>query len=283
MKIIDTHQHLILRDHLKYSWTEAVPELNGDFDRSAYQAVIGNEIAATVYMESGVDDEDYKSEARLVSTMVGNGNPPMLGQISSCRPEVDHGFEQWLEECQELNVVGLRRATHDLPDEVSQSEKFRTNIRRIGASGWPVDLCFSARQLGLVADLVSFCPEVHFMLDHCGTNDMRPGEIEQWTMAMKQFAGFPNLWVKFSGMTAYVSPAPTREEAVRRVAGTVLELFGPKRLVWGGDWPVVNLSVGLQNWIEESHSLLKSLSKDEVADVFSRNAIAFYRLGTEIF
>ncbi len=65
------------------------------------------------------------------------------------------------------------------------------------------------------------------------------------------------------------------------MAGTVRKRFGPKKLVWGAVWSVVNLIVELPNWSEESPSHVKSLSQDEAANVFSRNAIVFYRLETK--
>ena len=53
-------------------------------------------------METGVDDADYQTEARVVAGGWARG---MLGQIASCRPEDDAGFDAWLEECVGLGVV----------------------------------------------------------------------------------------------------------------------------------------------------------------------------------
>ena len=36
MDLIDTHQHLILRDHIGYAWTARFPILSGDFTRADY-------------------------------------------------------------------------------------------------------------------------------------------------------------------------------------------------------------------------------------------------------
>ena len=90
MDLIDTHQHLILRDRIGYAWTEEFPILSGDFTREDYAGLVaGTGVRATIFMETGVDDADYQAEARMVAGMVGTsvGGVAMLGQIASIRPE----------------------------------------------------------------------------------------------------------------------------------------------------------------------------------------------------
>jgi len=279
MQLIDTHQHLILRESLGYAWTEGIPALSGNFSRADYGSLVeGRGVIGTVFMETGVDDADYQREARLVAKMVGTAELAMFGQIAACRPEQDLGFQSWLDECRRLNVVGFRRILQGMPDDTSKAESFRRNTRLIGAAGWPVDLCFAARQLDIAADLVRACPEVSFVLDHFGTNKMAPGGFDGWRDGMARLAELPNLWVKFSGATAYVPPDAGPQNPVGAVAETALDLFGPKRLIWGGDWPMVDLGVGLPGWIDMTHHLLAHLSADERALIGHRNARSFYRL-----
>lgn len=279
MDMIDTHQHLILRDHFGYGWTEGIERLAGDFTREDYAALVaGRGVVGTLFMETGVDEADYRREPRLIAGMVGAGAPPMLGQIAACRPETDDGFEAWLEECRDLRVVGFRRLMQTMPDDMSRADTYRRNIRQIGAAGWTVDLCLSARQLDIGADLVRACPEVAFVLDHFGTNNLSTGGFKAWRDGMARLAECPNLWVKFSGMTAYAPHDAGPENPCAAIAETALDLFGPARLIWGGDWPVVDLGVGLPGWIDMTHDLLAGLSDDERAQIGHRNARRFYNL-----
>ncbi|WP_099827671.1 amidohydrolase family protein [Oceaniglobus indicus] len=279
MQLIDTHQHLILRDRLGYAWTDDIPPLSGSFTREDYAALVaGRDVIGTIFMETGVDDADYQAEARLVAELVGTGDVPMFGQIAACRPETDDGFAAWLDECRDLKVVGFRRLLQTMPDDTSRAETYRANIRRIGAAGWPVDLCCAARQLGIVADLVRACPDVAFVLDHFGTNNMAAGGFAAWRDDMARLAALPNLWVKFSGVTAYVPADAGPPDPAEAVANAALELFGPRRLIWGGDWPVVDLGIGLPAWIDMTHRLLAPLSQDERDMIGQRNARSFYNL-----
>lgn len=277
MDLIDTHQHLILRGKLGYAWTRGEPSLAGSFTRADYATLVeGSGVIGTIFMETGVDDCDYRAEARLVAGMVGEGTLPMFGQIASCRPETDQGFDAWLEECRRLKVVGFRRILQVMPDDTSRVENYRRNVRKIGKAGWPVDLCFHSRQLAIAAELVRACPDVRFMLDHCGTPDIVGNDFPAWSERMADLASLPNLSVKLSGVTAYCAPGQATLESVRPYVETVLNLFGPARMVWGGDWPVVDLGSGLPEWIAMTRELLSTLSPDEQASIGHGNARRFY-------
>jgi predicted TIM-barrel fold metal-dependent hydrolase len=263
MDLIDTHQHLILRDRLGYAWTADIPALAvGDFTREDYaRLTAGKGVAGTIFMETGVDDADYQTEARLVAGMVGTGG--MLGQIASIRPEEDAGFDGWLDEAQGLGVVGFRRILHVVPDEVSTTDTFRANLRKIGRAGYPFDLNFLSRQLIPVGlPLLRACPEQAFVLDHCGVPDVAAGDWEVWAKGVAAFAGFENVVVKLSGITAYSAPG-AGVDVVRPYVDRLLDLFGPNRMLWGSDWPVVDLGAGLPGWIDMTRELLAGLSEAE--------------------
>ncbi|MCS4244416.1 putative TIM-barrel fold metal-dependent hydrolase [Rhizobium sp. BIGb0125] len=277
-ELIDTHQHLILRGDLGYAWTEEVPAIaSGTFDQNVYaEQAAGCNITATIFMESGVDDVDYQSEARLVSRLVGSGYPKMLGVIASCRPETDEGFDAWLEECGDLNVVGFRRILQVMPDDLSRSETYRRNVRKIGKAGYPVDLCFDGRQLSIAYDLVRADPDTVFILDHCGRPDIASGDFAAWRQEMIKLSELPNFWVKLSGLPTYCHPSGSKIDDVKPYSDTVLELFGPSRMVWGGDWPVIDVGGGLANWVNITTELLSGLSADERQLIGTLNAKQVY-------
>ncbi len=278
MDLIDTHQHLILRDRLGYGWTAGFPALAGDFTRADY-ASLAQGVTATIFMETGVDDADYQAEARLVAGMVGTsvGGVAMLGQIASIRPEVDEGFDAWLEEAATLGTVGFRRILHVVPDEVSGAETFRKNLRKIGRAGYPFDLNLLSRQLLPVGvPLLEACPDQTVVLDHCGVPDVAAGDWEVWRAGIDRLAVFPNLVVKLSGITAYAAPGTATTALLRPYVDHLLTAFGPDRMLWGSDWPVVNLGVGLPEWIAMTGELLAGLSEGERAAIEAGTARRVY-------
>jgi predicted TIM-barrel fold metal-dependent hydrolase len=280
MDLIDTHQHLILRERIGYAWTGEFPILSGDFTREDYAGLVaGTGVRATIFMETGVDDADYRTEARMVAGMVGTsvGGVAMLGQIAGVRPERDEGFDAWLEEVRTLKAVGLRRILHVVPDEVSLTGTFRANLRKIGRAGLPFDLNFLSRQLVPIGvPLLQACPDQPFILDHCGVPDVAGGDWEVWKAGIDAVAAFENVVVKLSGITTYCAAGTASVRLIQPYVEHLLEAFGPHRMLWGGDWPVVNLGAGLPEWIRMTGELLSGLSAEERAAIGTGTARRVY-------
>ena len=232
-------------------------------------------------METGVDDADYQTEARMVAGMVGTsvGGVRMLGQIAGARPERDDGFDAWLDEVITLGVVGLRRILHVVPDDVSQTDTFRANLRKIGRAGLNFDLNFLSRQLIPVGvPLLRACPDQSYILDHCGVPDVAAGDWEVWKAGIDAVAAFENVVVKLSGITTYCAPGTASVPLIRPYVAHLLEAFGPQRMLWGGDWPVVNLGAGLPEWVRMTGELLSGLSEDEKTAIGAGTARRVYGL-----
>ena len=276
MDLIDTHQHLIFRRSLGYSWTAGIPALaTGDFTLADYAGLTaGRGISGSIFMECGVDDADYQAEARLIAGLVRQQG--LLGQIASCRPETDAGFEAWLDECAGLSVLGYRRILHEAPDDLSRSPGFRANLRKIGARGLPFDMCFLGRQLAIAVELAQACDQQILVLNHCGTPDIAGGDFAAWAKGITALARHGNVMAKLSGITAYCAPGTASLARVQPWADHVLQSFGADRIVWGSDWPVVNLGVGLPDWIDMTHRLISGLSTAEQQAIASGNARRIY-------
>ena len=278
MNLIDTHLHLITRARLGYGWTAGIPALaTGDFTLADYAArTSGLGVTGSIIMECGVDDADYQAEARLMAELVGQGG--VLGQIASCRPEQDAGFDDWLKECEGLQVVGYRRILHVMPDGLSQSPTFRRNLAKIGARGRTFDICVLARQLPIAADLAKACPDQPLVLDHCGVPDIAGGGFADWAKGIDAVAALPHMTIKLSGITAYCAPGQANLSTLQPWVDHVIAAFGANRVLWGGDWPVVNLGVGLPDWIALTRALLAGLTDDDQAAICHGNARRIYGL-----
>jgi predicted TIM-barrel fold metal-dependent hydrolase len=279
--MIDSHQHLIHRDRLRYRWTEDIGTLaRGSFTVADYtRERRGRDVAGTVFMECAVDDADYREEARIVAAVMKDAGSGLLGQVASCRPEIDEGFADWLDEGPALGVVGYRRVLHVVPDDVAMDPRLRRNLKSLGRRGLPFDLCFFPRQLRAVAlDLVQDCDEQLLVLDHCGCPEIGAGAFDDWARDLAAIARHAHVMCKLSGLTAYCAPGPHDAAALRPWVDHALACFGPGRMLWGSDWPVVDLGAGLAGWIDITHELLAPLTADERAQILEGTARRVYRL-----
>ena len=280
ISLLDTHQHLVYREKASYGWTKDIPLLaEENFILDDYKTLTeGLGIGGTLFMETGVDDPDYQQETRFVKSLADNSDNGMIGLISSIRPESDEAFETWLEETIEMGVVGYRRILHVMPDDTSQSDIFRKNVRKIGVSGKTFDICFLPGQLPIACKLAKACENTKLILNHCGVPDIAGDGLDPWRQDIKALAQIPNVICKLSGLMAYCAPGTSSLETIEPFVEHVLNCFGPNRMVWGSDWPVVNLAKGLPEWIAVTRKILGKLSADEASSIAYGTAQIVYKV-----
>jgi len=280
--MIDTHVHLLEPDRFTYDWTKDFPALSGRFDLSDYKkASLESGIQAAVFME--VDCEESADEAHYFCALAERPGSFIQAVVAAARPE-SPDFEQSLEEIAHPRLTGIRRVLHTQPDELSQTSRFRENVNRLGGLGLTFDLCVLQRQLPIALELVRACPQTTFVLDHCGVPDIAPNDAPAgegflaWKKAIRALAAEPNVNGKISGISAY-APAPLRNApSLKPYTDTMFDAFGATRLVWGGDWPVVNLGDGLLAWSTITRELLSGLTEAERFQILTTNAKKIYRI-----
>ena len=272
--IIDTHLHLIYQDRLRYPWLASTPKLDRDFRLEEYLAEAqGLGVEAALHMEVDVAAEDQAAETAFVTGL----GAPVIAAIAACRPE-SPDFAASLDRLAGNPAVrGLRRILHQSPDELGQSPLFAENLRRLTQHDLSFDLCVLARQLPIAIQLARACPDVRFVLDHCGVPDIEAQALDPWRERITQLAALPNVACKISGVVAYAGADWTTAD-LRPYVEHCIQAFGWDRVVWGSDWPVCTLTADLTRWVRATHELTSGCTEQERAQLLSLNAQRIYRL-----
>jgi predicted TIM-barrel fold metal-dependent hydrolase len=274
MPILDTHLHLIYPDRFSYPWLEGAPAINRPFSAETYFAeatALG--IVAALHMEVDVAESQAEAETAF---MIGV-HPKVVGAIAAGRPERPD-FPAQLERLAAMpRVRGLRRVLHVVPDDLSQTDLFAENVRRLAAHDLTFDICVRADQLPIGTALARKCPDVQFVLDHCGVPDVAGEVLDPWRDDIARLAELPNVAAKLSGIVAYAGPDWTVAE-LRPFAEHVIDRFGWNRVMWGSDFPVCTTTASLARWVEATHELIAGASADEQAALLHRNAERIYRI-----
>ncbi|QND53922.1 amidohydrolase family protein [Phyllobacterium sp. 628] len=270
--LIDTHLHLIDQSALHYPWLADVEALNRDFlyQEYALQAHRAG-IVQALHMEVDVTPSEIETEIGYVAALSQHEGNLIAGAIAACRPE-EAGFAAHLER-QQANpfVKGFRRILHTMPDDLSEGQLFRDNIKRIGGTGLTFDLCVLPRQMDRAIALVDLAPDVAFILDHCGVPDIKSNDFGAWRGKISDIAKRPNITAKISGVVAYAD-GEWSTDTLKPYVQHAIDSFGWDRIVWGSDWPVCSLGGGLATWVATTHALLSGCSETEKTKLFSGNA-----------
>jgi L-fuconolactonase len=173
-------------------------------------------------------------------------------------------------------LVGLRPMVQDIPDD---DWLLRPALAPLLAAMARNSLVFDAlvlpRHLPRLLRLVDDHPDVQFVLDHCAKPRLATGEIADWQGDVALLAERPNIVCKLSGL-ATEAAVGWQILDLRKVVDHVVACFGTDRLMWGSDWPVVNLAGGYEKWFAAAEALLADLSADEKAAIFGVNAARIY-------
>lgn len=274
MRILDTHLHLVHLDRFSYPWLEGAPPLNRQWDAESYfDEAVPLGIEAALHMEVDVAEAEMVAETAFVDGL----HPRIAGAVAACRPE-HRDFSAYLDRIAQIRGLrGVRRILHTQPDELSQSDRFVENVQRLANYRLPFDLCVRADQLPIGAQLVAQCPDVQFVLDHCGVPKVAEQELDPWREHIRALAQYPNVAAKISGVVAYAGPDWT-VATLRPFVEHVIDCFGWDRVVWGSDHPVCTLTADLTRWVGATKELIAGASAEEQAALLHRNAERIYRI-----
>ncbi len=274
MRIIDTHLHLVHMDRFTYPWLAGAGALNRNWHVDNYLAEAEKlGIEAALHMEVDVAETDMEAETRFAVAV----HPKVVGAIAAARPE-SPDFPAYLDRIAAVDgVKGIRRVLHTSPDGLSRTPLFADNIRRLASKRLPFDLCVLSKQLPVGRELVAKCPDVQFVLDHCGVPDVAAKALDPWRRDITALAALPNVAAKISGIVAYASPDWTVDD-LRPFVEHIIESFGWDRVVFGSDYPVLTLTADLARWVTALKDIVAAASADEQAKLFHRNAERIYRI-----
>ena len=278
--LFDTHIHLIYPNKLDYPWLSEVPALNTPYNYEEYEIVANRlGIDECFHMEVDVGEEDIKNETIMLESLSERPGSKIKGIISACRPE-QQDFNNFLSWAAEKTLIkGFRRVLHVVSDDVSQSSLFRENIKLLSNNDFTFDLCARADQLPIVEELIDACPNVKFILDHCGVPDIKNDIFSSWAAAMKSISKRPNVIAKISGVIAYGDAESWKLTDIKPYFDHTVDVFGIDRIIWGSDSPVCQLGGGLPTWVGLTHTLTAEWSKTERRSFYRENAYKLWNMG----
>jgi predicted TIM-barrel fold metal-dependent hydrolase len=283
LPVVDTHQHLWDLSRFRLPWVKEGDLLAHSFLPDDYQkATEGLNVVKSVYMEVDLAPEQQQAEADYVVELCKGGKTPTVAGVVSGRPGTD-GFAKYATQFKGNKYVkGIRRVLHvpETPPGTCLAKEFVRDIRLLGGLGLSFDLCVRAPELPDMDRLVGECPDTRFILDHCGNAKVeeRGKERDQWRKDMETIARRKNLVGKVSGIVASAKPGHWGPDDLAPIVNHTLDVFGPDRVMFGGDWPVCTQAATYRQWLEALRAIVKGRKEEEQKKLFHDNAVRFYGL-----
>ena len=223
----------------------------------------------------------------------------LLGRARAAAPRVG-GVVGWVDLAEPRSVAAIARLARDPlfkgvrpmlqdladPDWIA-ARPAPACVDALERLGLRFDALVTPRELPALLRFVEAHPGLPVMVDHAAKPALGApaGDPRRaaWRDGLRALAGAANTCCKLSGLLTEL-PALRRRtpaeavEALRPVLDDLLAWFGPARLAWGSDWPVLTLAASPAFWLDATERLLSGLAGPDRDAVLGGTAARFYGL-----
>ncbi len=276
--IIDSHQHVWDLTRSPYPWLGPdVPEYNRTFTFDEVQPQLRAQgVDATVLVQS--DDHDGDTDLMIE---VADRHPEVVGIVVYVPLDQPDLAAERLESLRgDDRVVGVRNLIHNIPDpdwilrpDVAEGLGL---LERLGLTYDHVSVL--PRHLEHVTTLSERHPDLRIVIDHLSKPPIGEAEREPWWSLIERAAENPKVFGKVSGLYPGAGPDGWTVAGIQPFVDRAVEVFGPSRLMYGGDWPISIAAGGYERVFAGLQDALAGLSSDEREEIYAGSARRFYRL-----
>jgi L-fuconolactonase len=277
----DSHVHFWDSSLRRYPWLAGVPSISaahgpGDLAREAGETPPSR----VVFVQADCERAAAIDEVVWVESFA-DAAIPVAGIVAFAPMDAGAGTLAALRALVRRPMVrGVRHLIQGETDPgFCLSPAFLEGVRECGELGLSFDICVRHPQLAAVVELVRLCPATSFILDHAGKPDLRSDMLESWRTHISELAACANVVCKVSGLVTEAGTAALDPERFVSTINHLTETFGPSRLLFGSDWPVVKLASTYAIWTQMARALLAHLPERDQEAIFNTNAERIYRLG----
>lgn len=272
---IDSHQHFWCRDRGDYDWlTPELGPLWQDFLPDDLVPLLASQgIAGTVLVQAAPTEAETSfmlSLARAQGFIRG-----VVGWTDLAASDAPARIAAL---AADPLLVGLRPMLQDLPDDDAiLAPAVQPALAAMASHGLALDALIRPRHLPRLLELRDRHPDLKIVINHAAKPDIAGGDLADWARDLAAVAADGRTHCKFSGLVTEAA-ADWQVADLKPVAEIVLAAFGPGRVMWGSDWPVLNLACSYDRWVTASDALLAGLDVAALAAVRGGTAALFYGL-----
>jgi L-fuconolactonase len=275
MMRIDAHHHFWKIARGDYGWLTAA-----DFP-VLYRDYMPSDLAP--FLKScGIDKTILVQGAETVAETefllgIARETPFVAGVVGWVDFAAQDAPEQIARMARDEKLVSLRPMLQSLADdEWILRPELAPGLKALSPNGLRFDVLIFPRHLPVAMKFFALYPDLPMVIDHGAKPYIARGEIEPWKSQMKAIArDFPAICCKLSGLATEAAAGWTID-ALKPYVEALTEIFGPKRLMWGSDWPVLNVAGNYSDWFAIAQKLTAHLTEQSRAEIFGNTAARFY-------
>lgn len=276
--LIDAHQHFWnLADRAGHWPPATLAAIHRDFGPADLRPELERcEVGATVLVQSlpTVADTHYLLE-------IAQRNPFVLGVVGWVDLLAADAPAHIAALARHPKLKGLRPMLQDLPDtDWITHPALDPALHAMQTQGLVFDALVLPRHLPALQAMAQRHPSLSIVIDHAAKPEIALGRLEPWRAHIETLASLPQVHCKLSGLLTEAGAHPTAQ-ALGPYVDHVLKVFGVRRLIWGSDWPVLELASDYPGWLAMARALCRAhpgMHDAGMAAIFGGNARSLYHL-----
>jgi L-fuconolactonase len=275
-EFFDAHLHLWKYSQEQYPWMlDGMEGIRQNFLIPELQKAARDAgISGTVAVQARQTIEETKWLLGL------GGSSDLIRGVVGWVPLVDPDVAKQLEAlAAEAKLKGVRHVLHDEPDDFYMlRDDFNRGVSRLKDFGLQYDILIFERHLSQTIQFVDRHPNQRFVVDHIAKPRVKAQVRSPWQELITELARRENVCCKLSGMATEADWRQWTESDLRPYFDITLDAFGPKRLMFGSDWPVILVACDYKRWAEMVRSWISEMSAAEQAFIMGGTAKLAYSL-----
>ncbi|NJX16774.1 amidohydrolase family protein [Tamlana crocina] len=280
LSIIDSHIHLWDIQHLDYPWLSQFPEINRTFLLPDYDiATAGQLVEKMIFVQAECKPSHFLKEIEWVEALAQK-DKRLVAIIPWAPIHTGNAAAEVLEQfAQNPKIKGVRQLIQPEEDiNFCLRPDFIEGIKLLGKNNLHFELTINPNHFPAVLKLVEKCPDTRFILNHIGNPNIIKNQLQPWKQHLKAFACSGIHYCKFSNLVCNANLEHWHIDDLKPYSDTVIDVFGPEKLIWGSDWPHALRASSWSKWFKTAVFLTEGLNEKERAKIFRTNAIRFYNL-----
>ena len=276
--MIDAHFHSWQLSRGDYGWlTPGVGSIYRDVAVEDWQ-----KLSAPLGITGGILVQAAPTVAETMYLLaMADANPAVLGVVGWVDFMAADAVAQIEALAKHPKLKGLRPMLHDLPDAAwILQPAVQGALTAMEKLGLVLDALIRPVHLPYILTIAQRYPNLSIVIDHCAKPEIALGvdtAWQPWADGMAALANLPNVSCKLSGLLTEAGKSP-HSRTCKPWIEFVLQIFNSDRIIWGSDWPVLELAADYQTWLELSQQFTKHLTLMHRNNIYSNNAKNIYTL-----
>jgi len=274
-KRIDAHQHFWKFDPVRDSWIdETMQKIQRDFlPEDLLPLLQENQFSGCVAVQASQSEDETNFLVNLAAK--NDFIKGVVGWVDlrgvTIEEQLNHfsGYKK---------IKGFRHVVQGESDDFMLRKDFQNGIAALKQFNFTYDILIFHRQLPAAINLVNQFPDQPFVVDHIAKPDIKSGDIASWKKGITEISKSENVFCKISGMVTEADWKNWKTDDLKPYLDVVFENFSADKLMYGSDWPVLNVASDYTEVVKTLEDYISQLSPQNQNKIWHENATSFYKL-----